>query len=287
MTDASRYLVTLAARVAGQYVNHTAPRAILLTGSAAEGVSDTYSDLDLITYQDQLPTDVSLAVTRSAIGATDVHVSSLAESGSMLVEQYSVHGVECQLAHCTLTSWEENMASVLDVFTPGTLAEKAIIGLQNGIALHGHEQIAQWQARAAVYPEELAPATVTHHLQFFPLWLAAERWPVRDATIFHYQMLVDTSLKLLGVLAGLNRRYFSTFQFKRLRRFAASLPLAPERLADRLDELFTLNPVSAAIELERLADETVTLVETHMPMIHTSSARKLIGMRHQPWSPIA
>ncbi|MDP9366392.1 MAG: hypothetical protein M3Q10_19575 [Chloroflexota bacterium] len=100
-------------------------------------------------------------------------------------------------------------------------------------------------------------------------------------------MLVDTSLNLLGVLAGLNRLYFSAFQFKRLRRFAGKMRLAPERLADRLDDLFALEPVAAGSELERLVDEAVTLVEAHMPTVDTAPARRHLGVRHRPWNTAA
>jgi len=48
MTKESLYLRALAERVAAAYLAQTAPRAVLLTGSAADGRIDRYSDLDLI-----------------------------------------------------------------------------------------------------------------------------------------------------------------------------------------------------------------------------------------------
>src|SRR5690348_4710933 len=72
MTDASRYLVALAERISAAYVLNTRPRAILLTGSAATGESDYYSDVDLIVYHDDLPSDPDLAKARAAIGVDEV-----------------------------------------------------------------------------------------------------------------------------------------------------------------------------------------------------------------------
>ena len=177
------------------------------------------------------------------------------------------------------------MAAVLEDFEPATFVEKAIIGLLDGSALHGGDLIARWKERAAFYPEDLARATVEHYFHFFPLWLIAEQWRTRDATIFYYQMVIEVSLNLLGVLAGLNQRYFSSFQFKRLHAFAGTLPLAPARLADRLDEVFALEPVAAALGMERLVDETIQLVEAHMPEMDTAPARRCLGKRQQPWPP--
>ncbi len=285
VTEASRYLVASAARLAAAYVAHTSPRAILLTGSAAEGVSDTFSDLDLIAYYDGPPTDDQLAAARASVQATGVRAPSSREAEAC-VEEYVLRGIECQVGHFTIASWERKMAAVLEEFDPETRAQKTIMGLLDGVALHGEDLIGRWQARAAVYPEGLARAMVEHHLRFFPLWLAAERWDSRDAVIFYHQMLVETSLNLLGVLAGLNHLYYSTFQFKRLHRFVGKMRLAPERLGDRLDALFALDPVSAGTSLERLVDETITLVEAHMPTVDTTPARRYIGVRHRPWSPV-
>jgi hypothetical protein len=177
------------------------------------------------------------------------------------------------------------MASILEECAPATHVEKAMMGLLEGDALHGEDVIGRWQTLAAAYPEDLAPATVDHYLQFFPLWPAAERWKVQDATIFYHQTLVEVSLNILGVLAGLNHLYYSTFQVKRLRRFVSKMRIAPERLADRLDMLFTLNPVEAGDLLERLVDETVKLVEAHMPTVDTTKGRRHIGVRHSRWVP--
>ncbi|MBW3632319.1 MAG: hypothetical protein KY456_04735 [Chloroflexi bacterium] len=286
MTEASRSLVALAKRVAAGYVAQTGPRAILLTGSAAEGLSDFFSDLDLIAYYDRLPSPDDLAAARASLPATDIRAGSGQETDSFL-EEYVLQGVQVQVAHLTIAAWERDMAPVLEEFEPATLVEKALTGLLDGVALHGGDLIEGWQARAAAYPGGLAPATVEHYLRFFPLWLVGERWRTRDASIFYHQMLVETSLNLLGVLAGLNHMYFSSFQFKRLHRFVDTMDLAPERLADRLDGMFALDPVDAGIAMERLVDETVALVETHMPAVDTAPARRHLGVRHQPWHPPA
>lgn len=284
MTDASRYLVELAERVAEGYVAQTGPSAMLLTGSAAEGLSDTFSDLDLIAYHDYLPSREQLAAARTLLQASGVRVTSGGGTEGS-VEEYVLRGVECQVAHITIASWERDMGSVLEEFNPATHVHKAIIGLLEGRALHGDSVIERWQARAARYPEGLARATVEHHLKFFPLWLAAERWHARDATIFYHQMLVETSLNLLAVLAGLNHVYFSPFQFKRVHRFVERMSIAPDRLANRLNVLFALEPVAAAHAMERLVDETVALVEAQMPAVDTTPARRHLGVRHRPWAP--
>jgi hypothetical protein len=70
VTTPSEYLVTLARRNADVYIARCAPRAILLAGSAAEGLADYYSDIDLIVYYDTtLPSEAQLEAVRTQIAA--------------------------------------------------------------------------------------------------------------------------------------------------------------------------------------------------------------------------
>lgn len=127
---------------------------------------------------------------------------------------------------------------------------------------------------------------VNHYLSFFPLWAIQQRLAPHDATIWLYEILSQTAYSLLGTLAGLNRRYFSTFQFKRTERFIAQLPLAPVNLAPRLEALFHTDIATASRQAKELIEETVALVEQHMPQIDTSRARKQLGWRERPWKSV-
>ena len=57
----------------------------------------------------------------------------------------------------------------------------------------------------------------------------------------------------------------------------------PPALADRLEQIFMLDPAQAIARLETLVDETVTLVEQHMPQADTSRVRAQLHQRQQPW----
>jgi hypothetical protein len=83
------------------------------------------------------------------------------------------------------------------------------------------------------------------------------RWS--DATLWHFQIRVETAYALLGILAGLNRLYFTTFQFKKMRRFVGQMQVKPERLAERLEDLFQQTPAIAAKSLEALTGEVLAL----------------------------
>jgi hypothetical protein len=78
---------------------------------------------------------------------------------------------------------------------------------------------------------------VRHHLQFFPMWGIPHQFTARDARLFYTQSLLENVQNVLGVLAGLNKVYYSTFQFKRSEKFIAKFLISPPNLYQRLEQL--------------------------------------------------
>jgi predicted nucleotidyltransferase len=282
-TEAASYLLELARRITAVYAEHPSARAILVTGSTAEGESDFNSDLDIILYYDELPAeeDLDRARERNQSPARKWVIGDRADGD--IVEAYMVSGVECQFGHTTIAAWERDMAKVLDEHDITSPIQKALGGTLCAVPLYGEPLIRRWQDRIRAYPEGLAVAMVRGNLSFFPLWYVAERLAARDAALWTYQVLTESAFKILSILAGLNRVYFSTFQFKRMRRFIDGLMVKPERLADRIDELFRAEGRVAGGLLEGLVSEVVGLVEAHMPEIDTGRARLRLGQRASAW----
>jgi predicted nucleotidyltransferase len=285
MNKASQYLRQVADKVAMACIGHAKPRAVLLTGSVAEGRSDEHSDIDLITYFDELPSLDQIQAVRQEIGSTDFR--ELGRSEEAFGEDYYFESIQCQVLYTTIRAWEQEMNSVLEQFDTSTTAQKAMEGLLRGVPLHGAELIEQWQDRARSYPEGLARAMVQANLNFFPIWRVQDWVATRDMTLCVYETFVESSYHILGILAGLNRLYFSPFRFKRQHEFISQLQSAPHNLAERLENLFKLEYGSAVTELERLIEETVLLVEAQMTEIDTSRVRRDLGKRRAPWTKAA
>jgi predicted nucleotidyltransferase len=283
MNNASAYLQRLARQVITPYTEHPQIRAIILTGSAADGSADLHSDLDLIAYYDELPTDTALAAARQHNKGQNFSWLFNERDNGSIAEAYDVHGVQCQIMHNTIAAWEGQMDTVLVRHEVATPLHKAMSGIQKAIPLYGVELIQRWQERVADFPETLARATVEHHLHFFPLWGLQHYMDSRDAVLWRYQSLLEAAQNILGVLAGLNRLYYTTFQFKRMRLFTKQLLIAPDNLDTRLEQLFVSEPHTAAADLERLVEELVELVEQQMPTVDTSSVRKRLGWRRPEW----
>lgn len=284
-TAASMYLRNIARRSAAAYAAIPKTRAILLSGSSAEGQSDFYSDLDMMIYYDELPSDAELDAARQQNNGSELLWKLGERKDDELIESYSVNGVECQFAHATIAVWEQQMTTVLEQLDVTSPLQKAFEGTLHGIPLYGESLIQRWQAQIARYPDALARAMVEHYLAFTPIWYLQARLGPRDAVIWRYQIFVESAQNILGVLAGLNRVYYTTFQFKRMRRFIEQLQIAPPNLAERLENIFRADGETAIAQLETLVGETVALVEQHLPQIDTSRVRRRLGQRQQPWEP--
>lgn len=283
MTDRNQYLLELVKRNIKAYIVNPKTKAAMVAGSVAEGLCDEYSDCDMSIYYEELPSEEELQLARQQNqGSERLWILGDRKEGGF-AESYLVNGVECQLGHVTIAQWEKDISNILEGYDIQSPLVKAMSGTLVGIPLYGETLIQQWKAKVRNYPDGLAQKMVEHYLKFFAIWGMQERFAKRDTTLWYYQILVESAQNLLGVLSGLNCLYYSTFQFKRMSRFIEQMEIVPENLAARLENLFHQEPPIAVNQLEALVRETVELVEIHIPQVDTSSAKRRLGWRQQPW----
>jgi predicted nucleotidyltransferase len=282
---ASERIGVLVERLAAAYLEHTRPRAMLLVGSAASGGVDGYSDVDLLLYYDSVPLPAELEAARAVVGAKRFVGTDWPEEGYS--ERYDVDGIHCQLGHALIEPWEREIAKIVEELDLDARLVKQLMGLAEGRPLHGAELISGWRA-GAEYTPRLQRAMVEKHWRFFPWWYYAEKLRLRDATVWRYDVLVQSAYNLVGVLAALNRIYFSTFELKRVRAYLDGFEIAPPDFAERLEALFAADADVATRDLERLVDETRRLVVERLPdvdvTIEWGGRPTPPGSREQPWA---
>jgi hypothetical protein len=291
-TAATTVLRELARRLSDSYIAHAQPRAILLVGSAATGDADEYSDLDLLVYSDHVPPDEVVAETARELGAERYQGTPWSdESGEPdergYGERYSLDGIECQIGHMSVGAFEREIRRLVvdNEFDEELL--KIMSGLFEGLPLLGEELIERWRRKAA-YTDELQRTTIEKRWKFFPWWYFEERLRARDATAWRYDVLVQSAYGIVGVLAALNRLYFSTFEFKRATKFMSRLEVAPANLAARLNAVFDPDERRSTAELERLVAETQALVAQRFPdldlALEWGGKPTPPGARESPWT---
>ena len=275
-TKRSVELLGIARRVLSAYAELPGVACAAVTGSVAEGCADEHSDIDMTVYYDVLPPADAIAGVRTRLGVPDL-LWSMGEHGEDgFIHSYLVDGVECQVGQTTVRQWESEIESVRGGKDPGSPLHKAMSGTLVSIPIAGEARLEAWKARIRDYPHALRLAMVRHHLAPPRPWRLVDRLETRDGRLWWRQMLVEASFNLIGVSAGLSRRYFTPFQFKRATAFIDTLDIAPAAFARRLEELWTPDARDAARSLRELSAEIVALVERELPEVDTSAARKAL-----------
>lgn len=271
MQDRNERLLALARRVAAVYTASGKAAASAVLGSVARQQSDAFSDIDLGVYYETMPTDAEIAAGRAALGGANwLRISASADA---VADSFGVDGVECQVIHCTVARLEADLSAVLDHCETEHEKHAVVGGILDALPLFGADVIASWQARAAAYPDALAHAVVRDHLRFWPYQVLAQRIVPRDAPLFFHKALLDDAKNLLTVLSGLNRLY-PQLEFKRLDAYVARMPIAPPDVAMRLKKVLLAEPLDAIATLRAVIEETLALVERHMPDVDTTEARR-------------
>lgn len=278
------HLRDLAARIGAVLVDHLDARSVLLAGSAAEGDSDEFSDIDMVVFHAALPPTDRIAAAMATLGATDLRPLGSDPEAGFTVEQWTIDGVACQFVHQTEACWSAQIAPVLRGDDIGSPTQKALWGMQRVLVLHGADVYARVTA-GAVYTDDLAGAMVRGNLDIFPLWRPAEGLARRDAEWWQRSELVDGLGKVLALLAGANRVFFSRFQLKHMRAWIAALSDTPPDLASRVEAALVAPFPDAAYLLEALVADTLDIVDARLgDAVDTSGLRGLLHGRHQPWT---
>ena len=257
--------------------------AALVAGSTASGDDDEWSDIDVVLFYEAWPGPERIAAVRASLGGTALRPLGGNPSGDVYLEQFEVDGVACQLVHQTIEAWRSTARAVLDDLDTSSPVQKALSGLHAGLVLRGDAVIEGLRAEAA-YPEALRAAMVRANVDVFPLWVMQDSLARRDAELWQREQLVAGLQKVLAMLAGVSSVWFSTFQLKHQAALIASFVEAPPALGARLDAALRAPMPDAALELERLVDETLAIVRARLPEVEADVAgpQSTIGRRLSP-----
>ena len=272
MNDTSRRLLTLARGITAAYAANPEVAAVLVGGSVARGHADRWSDLELGVFWVAVPTEPARAAAASAAGATDRCEYPDATLPEAREEDYLIGGVKVDVVHLTVEAGDRVIGDVTERGDAGVAKQILVSTVRHGIPLHGAALLAAWRARTVAYPDGLARAMVEQHLALGPHWWL-EMLVERDDLPYLYDLLCRAEHSVLGALCGLNRVYVPSTTLKWTERVAGDLTVAPPDLAGRLKRVFRAEPREGVQEARRLIEETVALVEAHLPAFDTAPVR--------------
>lgn len=272
--NASDLRRAIARRVAQAHLALADPALLaLVSGSVVENLADARSDVDMSVVLDHLPADEApLQAACSAAGGSPWFWRSGAVADGGFVVAFHVDAIEVQIAYTTHAALQRDVDELLLRHNPDTPLHKLAEGLLKAEPLVGAERLRALQARLAPFPPALGRAMVRHFLATPTPWRAIAQIVERDTPLWCRELQVEAAYRLLGVLAGLNGRYFSRFQVKRLHKLAAGFAIAPPDFAPRLGALLD-GPVHAGFAaLHVLEGEVLALVAQHLPGVDVAAA---------------
>jgi len=252
--ERSRQLHDLAQRVADALPLDVAEE-VVLTGSVSRGVADGVSDIEMLIVTPE-PMELAACFERArAAGLEELDTWGDQSTPTRRVSGY-VEDVPLELIWWSREHAESSLDSL---FRPSEMSSAAD-AIAHGVALRTSGSLARWQARLSEYPQELARARIEEAALtwggFTPAGLLTLARP--GERLPRTERMLDDASRVLRIVYALNRVWPPTH--KRLAARVASLAVKPARLAERIEEAFSVSdPRRALLVMTELQSETVAL----------------------------
>lgn len=244
-----------------------------VSGSVVDGLADDKSDVDMTVAFAGLPAEAVLREACERAGGSPWFWTAGALDEGGLVVAFTVDGIEVQIGYSSHGTLTGQLDELLVHHNPDTPLHKLAEGILKAEPLFGERPLRALQQRLAVFPPGLALAMARHWLATPTPWRALAQIVDRDAALWCREIEVEACYRLLGLLAAVNRRYFTRFQVKRMGKFVAALAVAPPRFAERVEALLAAPPHEAVRALHELEAEVFALVAERLPEVDLTAVR--------------
>ena len=275
MTDAGA--LRLGQTAADLYAGLGTLRMVLLTGSAARGLSDAASDIDVYLYWDGIDRDrLEAASALAAAGGSRIFA---VPTPSGVFEKYRRAGRFVDVESVEIAALERTTAALEAGTRLSGEVVKVAAGLRDAVAVIGADELAGWRRRmvfsdatalaevAARSPRLLSPAAL------FDLTYARGDVLSFAARVSH--VLLDA----VALLGAANREFIPVDDPKWLPWHLGRLDHVPPAAAERIAQGLRSPTPAALDDLDVLLVEVLDIVDAHVPGADTRLARFAIGLR--------
>ena len=281
LNDASRWRIELARELIRFYVPRDGILMAVLSGSPPKGLSDDYSDLDVIVFWDEIDTEWLEANPLLEVECERKYFRKTGEA-DVYLESYYFDELKVDFGHLTMAVWKEMVDGVLERHEADPSSLGSIAGFLTSLPLHGAGTVDEWKGRLAHYPDELALKIVRQHRRFFvPGYLLNQAFR-RGDTLAYYDGLCLMLKNLLNIWAGLNRTYLSTEEPRWIEYYLDQMTIRPEDASGRMRRALSGTAEEGVGILESLMAETIALIEEHMPELADGYPERWRSMTVRP-----
>jgi hypothetical protein len=238
-------------------------REIAVTGSVSRGIADQYSDIEIHLWSDELPAREDWWKWLQKVGASDVSPDGATdEELGITWVTFRFRGVWVEAGWQTIPRLDAVLRRLLAAEI--TAHHRLILAsaILHALPLRSESLLAGWQQELSHYPEPLQAQLIKDNTAAWSdphvpgvRWALVERgqrYPLAMRLVWDVQ-------NLLAVLFASNRVWQPDWKW--IEHAAAQLPLRPDRLPQRLDEIFTLaQPEQSVLTAFQLILDTLALV---------------------------
>jgi len=270
------------ARVLLPYFQHLPGLEVYaLTGSTGRGWADDLSDLEVLVSGSSLPTRPQRNEVIAALGA-EVSRQFDPPDGTFAVDNLHIRAFQVDVIYETTASIEERVHRVAVEFDTTLRIQSLVSNLPDALAFRGGAKADSWKESLA-YGEDYRERAVCDHLRLLPPSGAVTHIERGDVLRFA-QLLRSWHEMVFVVICALNHRYFPGWKHSSevLRR----CPISPPDLHTRLVAAQTSDPAAALADAVVLIEETLALVDEHLPEIDTGALRERLAFPPRTrWTP--
>ncbi len=271
--------VGAAREVAACFAGEPGLRMVLVTGSAARGLSDESSDLDVYLYWDKVDTARLAADGRlAALGATRVFGVPTVHGW---FEKHRRGDRYVDVESVAMATLEAAAAALRTPMLPGWVTKLAA-GLRDAVAVAGADELRRWQAELR-FTDELAAADIAVRAPRLVAPSALyELTFARGDVLAFMARLAPVLLDVVALLGAANREFVPVDDAKWLPWHLGRLTDVPPDTARRIDAALRRPSAGAMADLDLLVEQTLDIVEADVGPSGTRRARFATALRPRP-----
>lgn len=256
---------------------HLDVAAAMVTGSVAKGYADDNSDIDTLINVDRKLTkdefDKIIADARTSGG--DLYHGTPEEGFAVY---YYIDGIKCDYGIGDFRETDKLIDEMIEKPEVDLVKHLQIAGIMDGVDLYGDELIRVWRTKAAQFPKELQIMMINHFKKFHPKWVIEKMAVERGDILFYNESIVEIIGNIIGILCGINKMYHPG-KLKGIEFTVNKMKVKPDDFINRYNRIFSIEKSLAVEELYILINETLDLIDKHLPEISTERSRKILDMK--------
>jgi hypothetical protein len=282
----AQWRLAVARRAAGAYTRNPKLAALTVAGSVGAGLADRFSDLELDCYWSTGPSDQDRTAPIEALGGSLTALWDYDTDEEEWSEDYRLGQLDVTVSNFLTSTVDRFLDQVTGQADPDPVKHMRLAAVQRSQPLAGQSLVTSWRERADQYPDQLVVAMVERSLnpQVLTGWAAREAMARRGDDLAARALLSRIGYAVAGAVLALNRLYLPHRQLKWQQQLLSGLAVTPDRLTERLGQLFAPRTADAFQAAETLLADTVALAAART-QADLTGFRAELSERRRPLDP--